>query len=494
MERDSSAPRGTTNNGGTASEPAAAAVNQQDQLRQALLAAADEEAAAIVEQARRDITVAVRRARRDLHLIRAQLQLCGVEMPAASTSGSIEDGRSSLDEGVPHGAIAVGRTDSLRHVVTEASQELSQLTATVSAAAPSVAGRMPAAASRSPQNLTRSRFFIGACAVIGIIAGGAFGWMLMGGADRFDASETSEAAANAEAVTGSPASDARTGNVVMGSSAARPELTATRSSRIVLQTIRPVWMRIDVDGSDDVGRLYPQGTIRELLPTRDVVIRAGDAGAVLVGVAGESPTPLGQAGQVLTRRISVDQPRASSPVTSAEEPPRPEAPAQETTGGRPAAAPVAQAIPPDIAQPNPVLPDVQREASAGLPGVSGLATGQTHAEILAKHERWLDAYSRGDGESIRTLTAEGFSVRDERSGAQKTGSSAQEPDVSDVRIDVAGVGAVLTGRLRTVIDGVPNEALLSEVWVRDGQQRWALMGVRITPVVQGATTNGPRSR
>src|SRR5688572_10425760 len=104
MERDSSAPRGTSNSGVTASEPAAAAGDQQEQLRQALLAAADEEAAAIVEQARRDITVAVRRARRDLHLIRAQLHLCGVEMPASPATGSIEDGRSSLDEAVPYDA------------------------------------------------------------------------------------------------------------------------------------------------------------------------------------------------------------------------------------------------------------------------------------------------------------------------------------------------------------------------------------------------------
>jgi hypothetical protein len=54
--------------------------------------------------------------------------------------------------------------------------------------------------------------------------------------------------------------------------------------------------------------------------------------------------------------------------------------------------------------------------------------------------------------------------------------------ISDVRIDVAGAGAVLTARLRSTADGVVKDSLLSEVWVRGDRQQWALMGVRITPV------------
>src|SRR5215212_4730920 len=109
---------------------------QQEHLRNALLAAADEEGAAIIEQARRDVTLAVRRARRDLHLIRAQLHLCGVEVPPLSLTPPVEPDAGSLDEGVPQDAIVVGRTHALRHVVTEASLELAQLSASVVAPTP----------------------------------------------------------------------------------------------------------------------------------------------------------------------------------------------------------------------------------------------------------------------------------------------------------------------------------------------------------------------
>ena len=85
---------------------------------------------------------------------------------------------------------------------------------------------------------------------------------------------------------------------------------------------------------------------------------------------------------------------------------------------------------------------------------------------------------------MSALTANGFSLRDERTGrsANAAAATGTPMQVSDVHIDVAGVGAVLTARLRTTVDGVTTESMLSEVWVRGEQQRWSLMGVRITPV------------
>jgi hypothetical protein len=113
---------------------------------------------------------------------------------------------------------------------------------------------------------------------------------------------------------------------------------------------------------------------------------------------------------------------------------------------------------------------------------AGVTAHQQDIEILAKHQRWLDAFARGDRQSLRGLTTEGFSLRDERTAPETNGPNAPAPQVSDIQVDVAGVGAVLTGRLRTVIDGVAHESQLSEVWVRNSQQQWALMGVRITPM------------
>ena len=103
--------------------------------------------------------------------------------------------------------------------------------------------------------------------------------------------------------------------------------------------------------------------------------------------------------------------------------------------------------------------------------------------MLASHSQWLEAYARGDERAVAAITAEGFSMRDERTGRNGAPVAAITPSqVSDIRVDVAGTGAVLTARLRTSIDGVVSESLLSEVWVRRDQQRWGLMGVRITPV------------
>jgi hypothetical protein len=109
---------------------------------------------------------------------------------------------------------------------------------------------------------------------------------------------------------------------------------------------------------------------------------------------------------------------------------------------------------------------------------------EQQAAIFARHVQWLDAYGRGDQSAMSSLTASGFSRRDERTGrsANAAASTGTPMQVSDVHIDVAGVGAVLTARLRTTVDGVTSESMLSEVWVRGEQQRWSLMGVRITPV------------
>ena len=150
---------------------------QQEELRNALLAAADEEGAAIVEQARRDITLAVRRARRDLHLIRAQLHLCGLEVPPLSLTQPVERDASSLDEGVPQDAIVVGRTHALRHVVTEASLELAQLSSGVVALTPAdntVTDRSGESSPAPPA--TRSWSLIAACVLVPLVAGVA-GWI-----------------------------------------------------------------------------------------------------------------------------------------------------------------------------------------------------------------------------------------------------------------------------------------------------------------------------
>ena len=69
-------------------------------------------------------------------------------------------------------------------------------------------------------------------------------------------------------------------------------------------TSRRVWMRVTVDGQRVVEREVPEGT-RIPLNGSQIVIRAGDAGAVRVSIAGKDQGAFGPAGQVATRTFTV---------------------------------------------------------------------------------------------------------------------------------------------------------------------------------------------
>jgi hypothetical protein len=427
---------------------------QRERLRTELLAAAEQEAASILEDARREITVTARRAHRDLLLIRAQLRLCGID------PGQI--GASGLDPS---------------YLEAQAASETRDL---------AVPGSTSLLVHEAPLGVTPERPFartlmtpavVAAAAVAIVVTGGAVGWMYAGPSRT---SVTPPAAQSGSAPVATATAPAR-------SPAQKPNAS---SAPVRLQTTRQVWMRVDVDGSGDVGRMYAAGETRELNPRRAVSIRAGDAGAVLLAVHGGPLTALGPNGQVITRRISLAADAAPAPpaATPASPPPAAAAPpnvapAPITTASaerslpepvKPSAQPPALAAPapsPAVAAPAPVVTPPSRPVEAD------------QQAVMSGHSQWLDAYARGDQRTMATLTVEGFSVRDERSGRAGSPPAGIVPaQVSDVRIDVAGAGAVLTARLRTSVDGVVSESLLSEVWVRRDMQRWGLMGVRITPV------------
>ena len=491
---------------------------RRERLQADLLAAAEEEAAAIVEEARREITVTVRRARRDLLLIRAQLQLIGLEPRQIAGTGletpplaevtpppSLHDEASpdTWPQEVPRDAIVVNRTHALRHVVAEAATELEDLPPPV----PAVTEREDAATAGTETpplfSAPAMPWLIAAVVSTLAIAGGVAGWKYGG------RSEPPSSAVQAGADTArESASNRLSGGPATTAASATPAVSAeTRvvsPSRIVLQTTRPVWMRIDLDGNRDDGRLHPAGETTELTPRRSLSLRVGDAGAVLLSMGGGPATALGASGEVLTRQISIPnaaKPPAAQPVAEKPATPVPAvtSPASAKPGptvgsvapaGRAAtavpsgpaargAAPAASGATRPPATPTPT-PD--QRAQANTP--SQPLDAEQQAAIFARHVQWLDAYGRSDQSAMSTLTASGFSLRDERTGrsANAAASTGTPMQVSDVHIDVAGVGAVLTARLRTTVDGVTSESLLSEVWVRGDQQRWSLMGVRITPV------------
>ena len=73
---------------------------------------------------------------------------------------------------------------------------------------------------------------------------------------------------------------------------------------VVLEAQGPSWITATVDGKRTVYRLLETGERVTLTGTRDISVRAGDAGAVRWQVNGREPVPMGRPGEVLTARAT----------------------------------------------------------------------------------------------------------------------------------------------------------------------------------------------
>ena len=117
-------------------------------------------------------------------------------------------------------------------------------------------------------------------------------------------------------------------------------------------------------------------------------------------------------------------------------------------------------------------------------------------QILAADRAWFAAHYRGDRTGMSHVSAEGFALADARAREDRpAGGAPPERLLRDVRIDVHGDGAVLSGRM---IERVPaaertvreHESFVSEVWVRrDGV--WRLLGLRLASADQVREAAGP---
>ena len=74
-----------------------------------------------------------------------------------------------------------------------------------------------------------------------------------------------------------------------------------------LRTTAPVWVRVLADGQRVLERELPANTRVPLTAQKTIVIRAGNAGAVHVTLAGHEHGPLGPEGTVVTRTFPVAQ-------------------------------------------------------------------------------------------------------------------------------------------------------------------------------------------
>jgi cytoskeleton protein RodZ len=133
-----------------------------------------------------------------------------------------------------------------------------------------------------------------AAPLIGIVAVGVLAVFLWSRGGALEESAPPEAAV----VSSAPPAPGQT------APSAAVSATQTPPPAAEVATSRRVWMRVTVDGQRVVEREVPEGT-RIPLTGSQIVIRAGDAGAVRVSIAGQDQGALGPAGQVATRTFSV---------------------------------------------------------------------------------------------------------------------------------------------------------------------------------------------
>jgi hypothetical protein len=103
------------------------------------------------------------------------------------------------------------------------------------------------------------------------------------------------------------------------SAAAAPTAPPARPIQVTLATIRPVWLRVTVDGARALEREVPAGETLSFGGDRTVVVRSGDAGGVRASLNGVDRGRLGRDGWPLTVSIA---PTGIEPLTPTRPSPR----------------------------------------------------------------------------------------------------------------------------------------------------------------------------
>jgi hypothetical protein len=289
--------------------------------------------------------------------------------------------------------------------------------------------------------------------------------------------------------TASPSAAASTTNAATPAAQQDPSIVS-----IVLDARRTSWVRATIDGAADSGRMFAAGETKTLTARQDVVLRVGDAGAVLVSVDGQPAKALGIDGQVVTRRFAPRQPRAVALAAdaSAKTPPRTPSvvPAVAANAAPPVPAPVHETAPAraDVGtagtiDPAPVAPAKVAPPAATVAQPPARPQLTPELEILNANSRWFEAYYAGDRATMQAFAAPDFTLADERTGNRLPAApmGGVQRSMDQVRVEVAGDGAVLSARLieRLTVDGstVQHISMVSQVWIRQSG-RWRLVNVR----------------
>lgn len=84
-----------------------------------------------------------------------------------------------------------------------------------------------------------------------------------------------------------------------------PAAAAGDRLTVGLSVKRPCWVSASVDGQRVIERLLQTGTQQTLEVKRELVLTAGDAGAIAITLNGADAKPLGKSGEVVTTRFTM---------------------------------------------------------------------------------------------------------------------------------------------------------------------------------------------
>jgi hypothetical protein len=485
-------------------------------MREEVLAAADHEARGIVSAARADVRRILLKARRDLLVLAAQVR-------AAGRLGEADDAPDTFnflpadDLGQAHNALTSARHE-VRRVLDESRPELEGLASEGESlraalrhhqtAVPIDVGRHGSTLTvqdishgrlseapvdfdfttftteespeRTVQQPRRSiRVLVAAAATVGGLAVMGIGWWLVspgGRENKSPASASTETSSKSPAPASTSAAVRTSANNSVGER--RSPIPESRSPlSIRLSARRTSWIRITSDGRVTAERIFKPGETEQVGASREISIRAGDAGAVTVAVDGRQPVALGREGEVVTRRFAVETPRAQR----AAPPPRPAGALAQAPSRPPAATPtpsgtVATASPaPRVAEQAPVvsaplvLPPANSPAGTQLsarpaaasverpPLVTPPATTQPvplQESLTRTTSRWLDAYYRQDRATMASIGPQ-VTLTDDRPAKERLpqGLSGVRRSLEEVNFQRASDDdAMLTARMTERMD------------------------------------------
>ena len=473
-----------------------------ERAREDVRAAAHKDAADIVARARRDIRRIVTDARRELLELSAQLQAANVDLPdSALPDPSVIDAAATADSATWLAAGPVTHPD--------APPDADPVPSAVEAAPASVepppsspvhpepvaesrpvaferlepvpdppflfgGDAQPAATARPSALRTFVTLFTLAGAVI--VAGTV--WYLQRGTPA--PVEPSRVPPTAAAPVSSPSPAPVAEPAAEEPAVAAPAVANASGLRLAIEARRDTWLRTTVDGVADAGRLYAAGERREFTGVHEVIIRAGDAGGVVVSEDGGAPVPFGPAGAPLTRRFGTAA--AAAPVR--QETATPPAPAQPTPAStRPAADTPPPAAPARSAEPTPQTqpaPPATRSAAPPAASASGPrgTTPPTRVDVAAAARQWVDAYHRRDRAVLDGMAA-AAAITDDRKPEERFPFGLEVTRAfEDEQLQLSGDSATFSARMIERAATGAHASRVTQTWVRR-QGEWHLQDAHL---------------